>query len=194
MKRLERIWIRRSTGSRGSTVMKGWELPADTETAVTSPFLVQSADSTHNFFKQNCLPVTAKECHHERPVANWIRKSVTVQDNLEDDRDTYFIPSSSLQISSEPLLSCILGKEKHQQLLNASYQSAFSLQSGSYSSHTHVLAVTWGNAWIKACKSIWYLYCKGLSWKILHCAVCYTETWTAHTSTDYSSISMVHLY
>lgn len=30
--------------------------------------------------------------------------------------------SSSLQISSELLLSCILEKENHQQLLNASYQ------------------------------------------------------------------------
>ncbi|RLW03576.1 hypothetical protein DV515_00006449, partial [Chloebia gouldiae] len=27
------------------------------------------------------------ECHHECPLANWIRESVTVQDNLEDDSD-----------------------------------------------------------------------------------------------------------
>ncbi|XP_048811777.1 uncharacterized protein LOC125698021 [Lagopus muta] len=26
------------------------------------------------------------ECHHDCPLANWIRKSVTLQDNLEDDR------------------------------------------------------------------------------------------------------------
>lgn len=39
-----------------------------------------------SFFFLVFPPFACAECHHECPLANWIRKSVTVQDNLEDDR------------------------------------------------------------------------------------------------------------
>ncbi|KAF2986815.1 hypothetical protein EK904_008628 [Melospiza melodia maxima] len=55
---------------------------------------IQSADSTASPSISGTTPFSSflpcvfmgpKECHHECPLANWIRKSVTAQDNLEDD-------------------------------------------------------------------------------------------------------------